>query len=110
MSVDWTDALKEQVVEMYLSEQPTAETSAEIVKEIAEEIDKTTNAVRGVLTSAGVYVKKSVTEAKEKSTRVSKQDAINDLIKAIKEKGKTVDEDILNRLTGKAAVYIKSLL
>ena len=41
---------------------------------------------------------------------VNKTEAIGSLKKAIEGLGKPVDDDICDRLTGKAAVYITSLL
>ena len=44
---------------MYEEAEPTPETSMEIVKDIAEELDESPNGVRMILTKAGVYVKKT---------------------------------------------------
>ena len=54
----WTEELKERVKQMYLDADPTPETSVEIIKDIAEELDQSPNGVRMVLVQAGVYVKK----------------------------------------------------
>ncbi len=116
----FTDAQKEQIKQEYLDAKPTAETSTEIVKELAEKHDQSANGVRMVLMQAGVYVKKDAAAAStaskdtkkasgEGSKRVSKEDSINALKEAIREAGKTVDDDILDKLTGKAAVYFASL-
>ena len=110
----WTDELKEQVVEMYEKAQPTPENSTEIIKDIAEQIEMSPNGVRMVLVQAGVYVKKDpATTTKSSSTkkegvggtRVNKESALADLRAAIEAKGATVDEDIVGKLTGKAAIY-----
>lgn len=113
----WTPELKDEVVEMYKKAGPTAETSTEIIKNIADEIDMSPNGVRMVLVQAGVYVKKepgaSTGKTKEKSdkpARVSKESAIAELREAIEAAGKPVDEDILAKLTGKAAVYFLSVI
>lgn len=114
----WTEELKASVIKKYQEAGPTADSSTEIIKDIAEEIEMSPNGVRMVLVQAGVYVKKDATAAKpaEKKagatggTRVSKDSAIADLRAAIEEKGATVDEDILTKLTGKAAVYFLSVL
>ena len=53
----WTDESKEMAVEMYTSADATPETSMEIVKDIAEELNESPNGVRMILTRAGVYVK-----------------------------------------------------
>ena len=55
----WDDDKKAQAVEMYGEQDPTPETSMEIVKEIADELNESPNGVRMILTKAGVYVKKA---------------------------------------------------
>lgn len=116
----WTPELKEQVIKMYTEAEPTAETSTEIIKDIADELELSPNGVRMVLVQANVYVKKEAGAAKkatgekkasgEGTKRVSKESAIADLRAAIEEKGAAVDDDILTKLTGKAAVYFLSVL
>lgn len=119
-TTQWTDELKQDVIEKYKAADPTPETSTEIIKDIAEEIEMSPNGVRMVLVQAGVYVKKdpgtgstskTATKASgEGSKRVSKEAAIEELKAAIEAKGATVDEDILGKLTGKAAVYLLSVI
>lgn len=118
MASEWTEELKKQVIEEYQKANPTPETSVDIVKEIAETHEKTANGVRMILTTAGVYVSKKV-EGKDSSSssksgsggkKVSKEASIGALKKAIEDKGLEVDEDILGKLTGKAAVYFTGLL
>jgi hypothetical protein len=115
----WTDELKQEVISKYEAAGPTPESSTEIIKDIAEEIEMSPNGVRMVLVQAGVYVKKeagastSKTPAKkdgEGTKRVSKESSIAELRAAIEAAGKEVDEDILSKLTGKAAVYFLSIL
>jgi hypothetical protein len=112
----WTPELKQEVIEKYEAAKPTAETSTEIIKDIADEIEMSPNGVRMVLVQAGVYVKKEAAApgkakpATDKPGRVSKESAIADLRAAIEAAGKTVDEDILSKLTGKAAVYFLSIV
>ena len=55
----WTDEKKDEAVSLYEEQQPTPETSMEIVKEIADQLDESPNGVRMILTRAGVYVKKA---------------------------------------------------
>jgi hypothetical protein len=120
MSATWTDELKQDVIAKYEAAGPTPENSTEIIKDIAEEIEMSPNGVRMVLVQAGVYVKKdpAASTAKTKTSaasgdkpaRVSKESAIADLKAAIEDMGKPVDEDILSKLTGKAAVYFLSVL
>lgn len=114
----WTDDLKARVIEMYESAEPTPETSTEIIKDIADEIEASPNGVRMVLVQAGVYVKKDASASKssdktskgEGSKRISKESAIADLRSAIEAKGAAVDDDILSKMTGKAAVYFLGVL
>lgn len=116
----WTDELKAQAIKMYQDGEPTPETSTELVKEIAEELDQSPNGVRMILNQAGVYVKKDAAADKPAGTkttgsgeggkRVSKESQIAALHEAIKARGKEVDEDITSKLTGKAAAYFTSVL
>ena len=118
----WTDALKAQVIEQYTAAEPTPETSTEIIKDIAEEHEQSPNGLRMVLVQAGVYIKKEAgggTEAKAKGTaktagegtkRVSKESSIATLRAAIEARGAAVDDEILDKLTGKAAVYFAQVL
>ena len=115
----WTDELKAKVIEMYEQAGPTPESSTEIIKDIAEDIEMSPNGVRMVLVQAGVYVKKDASASTSKTTksssgegskRVSKEDAIAALKAAIEAKGGPIDDDILGKLTGKAAVYFASVL
>ena len=111
----WDDDKKAQAVEMYEAQDPTPETSMEIVKEIADELNESPNGVRMILTKAGVYVKKTPATGNgggtsSGGTRVSKQAAQDALTAAINDKGLSVDEDIISKLTGKAAQYFTGLL
>ncbi|NDD82962.1 hypothetical protein EBZ38_01585 [bacterium] len=110
----WNDELRAQAVEMYLAEKPNPENSTEIVAKVADELGFSPNSVRMILSKAGVYVTKSAGAAKAESptkgTRVSKEAAQAELVAAIQAKGKTVDEEIISKLTGKAAVYFAGLL
>jgi len=111
----WDDDKKAQAVAMYEEAQPTPETSMEIVKDIAEELDESPNGVRMILTKAGVYVKK--TPAAKSSggttgggTRISKAAAQEALTAALSDAGQSVDEEIISKLTGKAAQYFTSII
>lgn len=112
----WTDEKKAEVIEAYESQNPTPENSMEIVKDIADEFEESPNGVRMVLTKAGVYVKKAPASGSSKSsgstgaTRVSKAAAIEALHMAINDAGQNVDEEILNKLTGKAAQYFTTVI
>jgi len=119
-TTQWTDELKAKVIEMYEGAEPTPETSTEIIKDIAEEIEMSPNGVRMVLVQAGVYVKKdpgtssggskTKTSTGEGSKRVSKEASIAELRAALQDMNKPVDDDILSKLTGKAAVYLLSVI
>ena len=111
----WTDESKAEAVESYTDADPTPETSMEIVKQIADDLGESPNGVRMILTKAGVYVKK--TPAAKASggsatggTRVSKQAAQDALVAAITDMGQEVDEDVVSKLTGKAAQYFTKIL
>jgi len=114
--VAWTDESKAQAVSMYEAGEPTPETSMEIVKDIAEELDESPNGARMILTKAGVYVKKTPAAKSSggttgaASTRVSKAAAAEALIAALSDAGQPVDEEIIAKLTGKASQYFTSIL
>ena len=114
----WDEATKAEVVALYTEANPTPETSTELIKEIAEKVKQSPNGVRMVLVKEGVYVKqdkpasssKKTEEAGEGTKRVSKETQINALRTAIQAKGAEVDEEILAKLTGKAAAYFTLVL
>ena len=109
----WDDDKKAQAVEMYTAEEPTPDTSMEIVKDIADELGESPNGVRMILTRAGVYVKKTPASSSSSSGgtgRVSKADAQEALSAAISDAGQEVDDSIISKLTGKAAVYLTSII
>ena len=112
--VAWTDESKAEAVELYTTEEPTPETSMEVVKDIADQLGESPNGVRMILTRAGVYVKKTpASKSSAKSTgggRVSKADAQEALSGALSDAGMEVDESIINKLTGKAAVYLTGIV
>ena len=114
----WTDEKKAEVIEAYEAANPTPETSMEIVKDIADEFEESPNGVRMVLTKAGVYVKKAPASGGSKTGasggsgggRVSKAAAIEALSAAISDAGQEVDEEIVSKLTGKAAQYFAGII
>ena len=111
----WDDDKKAQAVDMYEQEMPTPETSMEIVKMIADELEESPNGVRMILTKAGVYVKKAQATGNgggtsSGGTRVSKQAAQDSLVAAITDKGLEPDMDIISKMTGKAAQYFAGLM
>lgn len=113
----WTPELKAQVIQMYTDAEPTAENSTEIIKDIADELELSPNGLRMVLVQAGAYIKKDTAKpsaekkaAGEGVKRVSREGAIQELKAAIESKGAPVDAEILDKLTGKAAVYLLSVI
>ena len=112
----WDDDKKAAVIAAYENSEPTPETSMEIVKELAEEYSESPNGVRMILTKAGVYVKKAPASGGTSkasgatSTRVSKAAAIETLTGAITDAGQEADEEILSKLTGKAAQYFAGII
>jgi hypothetical protein len=111
----WDDEGKARVIAAYKAAGPTPENSTEIIKDIAEEENQSPNGVRMILVQAGVYVKKETASGTTKKEgdapkRVSKESQIDALRKAIEDKGANVDEEILSKLTGKAAAYFLEVL
>ena len=113
----WTDEKKAEVIEAYESANPTPETSMEIVKDIADEFEESPNGVRMVLSKAEVYVKKAPASSGSSSssnggggTRVSKAAAQEALIAALTDMGAEVNEEIISKMTGKAAQYFTGVL
>ena len=113
----WTEDQKQAAIAQYEAGNPTPENSTELIKEIAEEMEQSPNGVRMVLVQAGVYIKKEAgapaAKAASKSDapkRVSKESSIAALKAVIESKGLAVDDDVLDKLTGKAAVYFTTVL
>lgn len=111
----WTDEQKQQAIDAYKAGDPTPENSTELIKEIADDMEQSVNGVRMVLVQAGVYVKKDAaagtsktkpgTASGDKAPRVSKESQIAALREIIEARGGEVDDEILGKLTGKAAAY-----
>jgi len=109
----WDDEKKAQAVDMYEKAEPTPENSMEIVKDLADELEESPNGVRMILTKAGVYIKKAAGKSAAGTTvskRVSKQDAHDALSSAILDAGQEADEDIITKLSGKAAMYLAGVV
>lgn len=111
MSTQWTDELKQEVIEAYTAAEPTPETSTEIIQELAETHEKTVNGIRMILIKAEVYVKKTAKTSSsnsasgEKTIRKSKQDSLDELSALLTKHGVEPDATIIDKLTGKAAEY-----
>lgn len=121
----WTEEIKETVTAEYVGRMEEFEEadrpkfSSEVVKELAQELTEqhgtnvTPNGVMMVLSRAGVYISKAPAKSKAKggaATRKSKADSHADLISAIQSFNAPVDEAIIEKLTGKEADYITSVL
>jgi hypothetical protein len=115
----WDDDKKAKVIKAYTDAKPTGANSIEIVKQLAEDFGETPNGVRMILSKAEVYVKKEEASGTKKTTtatkegataRVSKADSLSALIKAVEEVGYTVDNDIIDKLTGKQAIYFTNVI
>jgi hypothetical protein len=112
--MSWTDEKKQEAVDMYVAEEPTPENSMEIVKDIAEQLEESPNGVRMILTKAGVYVRKTPAARSSGGSsgggRVSVADAQSSLTSALSDAGQDIDEAIISKLTGKAAVYFTTVV
>ena len=111
----WTDESKAQAITMYTEQDPTPETSMEIVKDIADELGESPNGVRMILTRAGVYVKKNPATGSTGGSaggggRVSKDAMHQELAGAITDAGQEADMDIISKLSGKAAQYLAGVI
>ena len=111
----WDQEKKDAVIAAYQEQNPTPENSIEIVKEIAEEYDESPNGVRMILSKAEVYVKKSPAAPSTGNgggggTSVSKASAQEALVTALTDMGAEVDEEIITKMTGKAAQYFTTVL
>lgn len=117
--MSWTDELKAKAIKLYEDMEPTAATTIECVKEVADQIGDgvTANGVRAILSKAGVYIPAGkapsaakTTESEGKTTRVSKESAVAELVAAINDTGTEPDMEIISKLTGKAALYFASVI
>ena len=114
----WTEEQKVKAIAAYEAGGPTPENSTELIKEIAEELEQSPNGVRMILVQAGVYVKKEATASTGTKTkasgdapkRVSKESQIAELRAAIEAAGAEADDEVLDKLTGKAAAYFAGVI
>jgi hypothetical protein len=114
----WTEEQKVKAIAAYEAGGPTPENSTELIKEIAEELEQSPNGVRMILVQAGVYVKKEAsasTGTKTKASgdapkRISKESQIAELRAAIEAAGAEADDEVLDKLTGKAAAYFAGVI
>ncbi len=113
----WTDETKQAAIDAYTAGNPTPGNSTELIKQIADDMEESPNGVRQVLIQARVYVKKDAAvaadekkAASDKAPRVSKEAQIQTLKNLLESKGAEIDNDILDKLTGKAAAYFTKVL
>jgi len=112
----WTDEMKEEIVAAYQKREPTPENTLDIIQELAEQYEQSPNGVRMVLSKAGVYVKKAAASKassdgdEEKPKRISKEEAHNGLREAINAIGQPVNDEVISKLTGKAATYFAEVI
>lgn len=120
----WDDKKRQTVIDSYVdtmaNEYDTDEARAAATTEVAAELavvhGESTNGVITILNRAKVYIKKSAvkkvkTASATGTVRVNKAEAIKtltDLITDIDAEG--VDTDIIDKLTGKAALYFSGIL
>jgi len=120
----WTDEKRALVISEYSDTMANeydndidrAAASVEIVKELAETHAETVNGVRMILNKAEVYIKKTAapkSASKEGGTkRVNKAEAIATLKELIISAAgeEAIQDDILDKMTGKAAMYFAGIL
>lgn len=119
------ETIKYTCIDEYKASNPTPENTAELVKSIAEKHGKTPNAVRMWLSKAGVYVKqdaKAAAAATKNANAVkkgsdgsssagggkaagTKADAFANLKVELEARGLEYDPNVIERMTGKAAIY-----
>lgn len=123
----WNDEKKQEVIDKYSeimeneyqNDEERAEHTMEVVSQLASDFDETPNGVRMVLSRAGVYYKKQPAKPAASSgksgggggKRVNKaeaQESLRSLIQGIDPE--LVDEDIITKLTGKAAAYFVGVI
>lgn len=121
----WDDKKRAEVIASYVetmeneydNDEARAAATTEVAAELAVVHGESTNGVITILNRAKVYIKKSAvkkpkaTTAAGGATRVNKAEALKtltDLITTIDAEG--VDEEIIGKLTGKAALYFSGIL
>ena len=112
------EKLKLEIKEAYLEGEPTPDNTVELVASLADQFERSVNSIRMILMGmknedgSSVYVKKEPPKASEKKggTRVNKADALDALTKALESNDLEADEDIIKRMTGKAAIYFTEVI
>jgi hypothetical protein len=113
----WTEESKALAIAAYKALNPTPLTTAECLKEVAEELEQSANGVRMILVKAGVYVAQGTAKATASTgakptgvTKVSKAQSAADLSAVLTDLGQEPDMEIIEKLTGKAAIYFTEIL
>lgn len=122
----WTDEKRKLVIDEYVNtmeneyatDEERARASMEVVRELSEIHGETPNGVRGILSAAKVFIKKTNAStpaaASTGAKRVNKAEAIASLksliILACNNDNAAIDADIIDKLTGKAAMYFSGVL
>lgn len=120
----WTDEKKKLVSDEYSdimannykTDEERANATVEVVAELAEKHGEAVNGVRTILNRANVYIKKvaapkaATAGATGGTKRVNKAEAIKALTDVIELAGGTVEDEILSKLTGKAALYFTGII
>lgn len=119
----WTDEKKKLVIAEYVdtmtneydTDEARAAATTEVCAELATIHGETPNGVISILNRAEVYIKKSAvrktaTKAGGTSTRVNKAEALQELTNLIKTIDAEVNDEIISKLTGKAALYFAGVI
>ena len=115
----WTPELKAECIAQYAEriqeflEEDRPNHTLEVIAELATEYNFTKNSMRGVIQQSDVYVKaakKVATTDKPATKRPNKAQALADLKSAISDGGATVNEELLEKLTGIEAVYFTGVI
>lgn len=115
MIADWNnETFTNELIKAYQDMQPTPESNSSILEALGNANDISPNSIRVFLTKKGVYVKAEQPSADKPiatgSKRIPKEATITKLKGLIVAKGKEVDETVIDKLTGKAALYFIDLL
>lgn len=115
----WTPELKAECIAQYAEriqeflEEDRPHHTLEVIAELSAEYNFTKNSMRGVIQQSDVYVKAAKKEAatdKPATKRPNKAQALADLKSAISDGGATVNEELLEKLTGIEAVYFTGVI
>lgn len=107
----WSLELKEQVVEEYLAGKPTPETTGDIVTGLAEKHNKSANGIVRILVLAQVYITRTKQKTETSGTsRIPKAESLLTLTNLMDANEIELDSAVIDKLTGKAAIYWAGVL